>query len=198
MWRISPTFLDSFGYYLSIEDDEQSKTARQELIDRLAGVKHEPNEAMQKGIDFENAVLAYWINEQVQPSSPYDECVKEVAEYIKGSISQVHVETEIAGGIVHGYIDFLRGNQIYDVKTCSSYDVGKYLGRNQHLVYLYALRNDNIRRFQYMITDFRNVYKEDYFYNPNIEKQLTANIREFLTYLENDKEMKDAFMEKNK
>lgn len=197
MFRISPSLLDSFGYYLSIEDTEKSAQSRQEIIDGLNGIKV-TNEAMQAGTDFENAVVkAVQFNFVPTDDKMYDACVVECADEVRGSIYQYHVEKEFCGVLIHGVIDFLRANRIIDTKTTSKYEIGKYRDKNQHLIYLSCLQDEGVDRFTYLVTDFKNVYKEDYFWNPKMLDTLKANIHEFLDYLENDAEMKQAFIAKD-
>jgi hypothetical protein len=192
MKRLSPTLLDSFAYYLSV-DEEQSADKRQELLNRLNGVKLPPNEAMQRGIDFENAVIAACNGKYEFSSEKYDLCVKEVSEIVQGGFSQYPVFLEIAGVRIDGFIDFLKLNTIFDVKTTSKYEVGKYQFNNQHLVYLLALRQEKINRFVYLATDLSNVYPEEYFFHPDMENQLRSNVIAFLDYLTNDYEMQEAY-----
>lgn len=193
MKRLSPTLLDSFAYYLSIDDCEQSADKRQELLDRLNGVSLPPNEAMQRGIDFENAVIAACNGKYEFSNEKYDYCVKEVCEIVQGGFSQYPVSFEMCDVKIDGFIDFLKLNTVFDVKTTKKYEVGKYQFNNQHLVYLLALRQERINRFVYLVTDFSNVYQEEYFYHPEIENKLRSNIVAFLDYLTNDYEMQEAY-----
>ena len=196
MYQISPTFLDSFAYYIAKEDGEQE---RAELLARLRGEPTEISESMQRGIDFETAVGKFrdGTYEMVPGQESYDSCVMEISRLVAGGIPQMHVERELGGVLVHGYIDFLNANWIYDIKTTKSYEVGKYLQRNQHLAYLYCLEPCDIRHFGYLVTDFRNVYAEDYHWHPSFTDRLRGNIAAFFDYLEVDKEMREAFEAKN-
>ena len=69
--------------------------------------------------------------------------VQEAAEYFKGSLSQVQVSAPIdtCYGMVelYGYIDELRGDKVYDIKTTSSYEFGKYAEGWQRHLYPYCL-----------------------------------------------------------
>lgn len=194
MNRISPTLLDSFGYYMSIEDDERSAVVRGELLARLRREEREPSAAMQKGLDFEAHVVRALKNEYLTSGDlKYDACVQEVADFVEGGLHQVHIQAEVNGVLVHGYIDFLCGNLIVDVKTTKKYTMGKYYSGNQHLVYMYALRPAKITSFSYLVTDFRNVYREDYSWNPKMLDQIKSNLADWFGYLENDPEMREAY-----
>jgi hypothetical protein len=193
MLYISPTFLDSFRRYLTLESVEASDAARQELLDRLRGVKHPPNEAMQRGLDFEADVCAACDRKFEPKNTDYDWYVKEIAEYVDGARRQVHVEAEVLPDItIHGYIDFLLPGLIVDTKTTLAYEWGKYLHNTQHLAYLFAL--PDVRNFEYVVTDFKGVYRERYTWKPEFGNELKARVRQWMNYLECDEEMKEAFM----
>lgn len=192
--RLSPTLLDSFAYYMSIEDNEQSAVKRTELLARLRGEEIQPSEAMLDGIQFEQDVLNTCTGKlNPDTSKPYGECVVEVAEFVYGGTYQYPIRYEFNGIMVEGFIDFLKRNKVVDIKTTSKYDIGKYLFNNQHLAYLLGLRREKINNFVYIVTDFRNVYKEEYNYHPDFENKFQSNISAFLGYLENDNEMKEAY-----
>jgi len=197
MFRISPSQLDSFAYYLSVEDSEKSDAVRQEMLDSLRGIKV-ANEAMQAGIDFETDVFNYAQGiYEAGKNDKYNACVAECAENIYGSIYQYHVERVIDGVCIHGVIDFLNRNNITDLKACDSYSIGKYQERSQHLIYLACLEDFGIDHFTYLVSDFRNVYKEDYVWQPTMLDTLRGRITRFFDYLENDVEMKTAFEAKD-
>jgi len=184
---------------MSIEDTERSTIARDELLARIRGEKKPPNEAMQRGIDFENNVVLA-MNGKYAPGKidKYAECVLEVAGIVEGSIYQKHVEAEIDGIIIHGYTDFLRRNWIRDCKTTKKYEIGKYQKSNQHLAYLYCLRELGINNFMYVVTNFRQIFTEIYFWQSSFRDDLKSNIIQFFDYLESDSEMKFAYQEKMK
>lgn len=189
---LSPTILDSFAYYLSIDNDEQSEVKRQEIIARFDGKEIVKSEAMQKGIDFEATVLKC-CNEPDKFSYENDKCVVEIADMVRGGIYQ-HSAVCVCGDVyLHCIMDFLKANTVYDVKTTSKYEIGKYGQSNQHLAYLQALRAEKINRFVYLATDFRNVFYEDYNYQPAFEDTLKSNIARFFDYLQSDKEMNQAY-----
>jgi hypothetical protein len=193
---ISPTFLDSFRYFRNAEDEYADK-ARQDLIDRLNGVSV-TSDAMQKGIDFEQSVCDY-IDGKGAPEegTPLFGIVSKISGHVRGASRQVHVSALISPGItVHGYIDFLRGNTIYDVKTTSKYEFPKYLRNCQHIAYMAALKGQGIRTFRYLATDFTDVFVEEYFWRDAMLDDLSGRVGEFLSYLEADSEMKEAFERK--
>jgi len=197
MYRLSASLLDSFDYFLSIEDEEQSIQKRAELIAYLRGEKT-TSEAMQDGLDFEQAVMLCAMGQEPdEKDEKENDCIREIAEQVKGSVYQYHVERQLGNVILHGYTDFLNRNRVDDLKTTKSYEVGKYRNRSQHRIYLYCLQPEKILDFRYIVTDFRNVYHEDYQWQPSYEDDLRTSINRFFEYLENDAEMKQAFETKD-
>jgi hypothetical protein len=195
MLYISPTFLDSFRRYKNMESGEASDAMRLELLERLRGVMRPPNEAMQRGIDFEDDVCAACDMRYTPKTPDYDMYVREVADFVRGARRQIHVEREIMSGIsIHGYIDFLLPGLVVDTKTTLAYEWGKYLHNCQHLAYLYALKPEGITRFEYVVTDFKGVYHEKYDWTPAMDDELRSRIYGWLDYLETDSEMKAAFI----
>jgi hypothetical protein len=195
MLYISPTFLDSFRRYMDMDSGEASDAVRQELLDRLRGVRRPPNEAMQRGTDFETDVCAACDMKYTPKGSDYDMYVKEIADFVRGARRQVHVEAEIIPGItIHGYIDFLLPGLIVDTKTTFNYEWGKYLHNTQHLAYLYALKPEGITRFEYVVTDFKGIYHERYDWTSAFEAHLKSRVWLWMDYIDDDAEMKEAFL----
>jgi|GEM_PF-6059965 len=198
--RISPTLLDSFAYYRSEYGATEEK--RREILDRLRGVSAPPNEAMQFGANFEQAICDHLEGVRTIPvsaSDPYDAAVLEAASIVSGAWRQVHVEYPLTGLItLHGYIDFLTPACVVDTKTTKSYEIGKYLGNMQHRVYLAGLRELGIERFAYVVYDRtqKRIAIEEYFWREAIVDELRGAVNNFLGYLEIDPEMKQAFYEK--
>lgn len=84
----------------------------------------------------------------------------EFANYYKGAITQLYVEAELPTSLgvvkLYGYIDELMPSSVHDIKTTSSYSVGKFKKNFQHLVYPYALtmKGNNVTRFEYNVVEF--------------------------------------------
>jgi hypothetical protein len=196
MYYLSPTFLDSFRHYQNAGDEWADK-ARKDLIDRLCGVGA-ASEAMQKGIDFEKGLCDYCDGAgSLHEGEPLFAIMEEMAGHIRGAERQVHVAIQVSPGItVHGYIDFLQKNTIYDVKTTRNYEFPKYLRNCQHLAYMAALERRGIRTFRYLITDFSGVFVEEYNWMDAMLGELRGRALEFMSYLDIDPEMKEAFMRK--
>lgn len=69
--------------------------------------------------------------------------IEEVARYFSNSISQVYTSAEIETSYgtveLYGYIDELRMNRVYDIKTTKSYQFGQYKKYWQQHLYPYCL-----------------------------------------------------------
>lgn len=192
---LSPTFLDSFRHYQDA-DAEYADKARRGLIDRLDGVPA-GSEAMRRGVEFEQAVCDRLDGKEEKAGPALGRVIGEAAGHVRGALRQVHVSAPVAPGVtVHGYIDFLRGNTIYDVKTTGRYEFPKYLRNCQHLAYMAALSRYGIRTFKYLATDFSSLYVEEYRWDGSMLDDLRGRAMDFLSYLETDPEMKEAFERK--
>lgn len=71
------------------------------------------------------------------------ELIKEASEYFKGSLNQVYTSAIISTSYgevqLYGYIDELRKDKVYDIKTTKSYQFGKYSKYWQRHIYPYCL-----------------------------------------------------------
>lgn len=101
---------------------------------------------------------------------PLNICM-EFSNYFKGAITQQYVESTIktcyGDVLLYGYIDELMPTSVHDIKTTGQYSFGKFKDHSQHLVYPYCLiKNGNdIRTFEYDVTDFKETYKEVYVFD---------------------------------
>lgn len=135
--------------------------------------------------------------------------IKEAADYLKGSLSQVYtsaiIETKYGNVELYGYIDELRHNKVYDLKTTKKYEFGKYSKYWQRHLYPYCLIESGacteIESFEFtcyqlsggtektpMITGKK--YPEVYNYNHEQSKALLkAHCERFIEFLEENKEL---------
>ena len=82
---------------------------------------------------------------------------KEVAEYFSGSLCQMYVEapieTKYGTVLLYGYPDYVRMDMVYDLKTTSKYEFGKYQKYWQQHVYPWALTEsgkcEGIKAFEF-------------------------------------------------
>ena len=149
MYLVTTTLLNSWGYLWKVgEDYEQSAWA--DFLDLLNKVKKPPNEAMQRGLQFEADCMAGM--------------VPGISELIKGGAFQYSASKEIKVGsesvLLYGKIDVLKAGIIYDIKSTSKYELQKYHDSVQHHIYLTLV--PNAIKFVYLINDGEHTYQETY------------------------------------
>lgn len=172
------------GDYI-LSPDEMAERLEVELINQINRCLKEPNEAADAGTAFNEVVdcLIHKKNTdrqdiklktlRRQDGSPVcieakmngftfnfdiDLC-RELAEYYRGAISQYLVQADLqtmhGNVLLYGYIDEWVGSKIYDIKTTSMYDFGKFERKTQRLVYPYCAIESgltrNIDSFEYTI-----------------------------------------------
>ena len=135
--------------------------------------------------------------------------IKGAADYLKGSLSQVlttaTIETRYGLVELYGYIDELRYNKVYDLKTTKKYDFGKYEKYWQRHVYPYCLLESGecteIESFEFTAYQLSGgteknpiitgkMFPEVYTYNHEQSKSLIKNHCErFIEFLEENKHL---------
>lgn len=182
-FKIYPTLLDSFSKY--IKDEEANL---QDLLDRINRVPIE-SEATKKGKLFNRVIDDLIISpldidgmDVIYVDEFYFKAsvLKEVVSLLRGAISNIYtegiIETKYGPVLLYGYIDELKGGGCIELKTTNRYEFPKFINNWQHRVYPFCLKQQGIYVdiFEYIITDFNNVYRESYV--PNFDKD-TINIR---------------------
>ncbi len=103
----------------------------------------------------------------------YGECymsgpAKEICDRLEGSVKQLFVKTTLnvdgAEVELYGYLDYLKQYRVTDLKTTKAYELGKYKNSLQLHFYPVALidAGNDIQEFEFLVTDFDNVYTEVY------------------------------------
>lgn len=117
--------------------------------------------------------------------------VKEFVDYFRGAASQVFcsgtLETQYGDVELYGYIDELIQDTVFDIKTTSRYEFGKFRMAWQKDVYPFCLdqMGCRIRGFEYTVTDFRNTYQEWYdFHYDDSRQRLREHCERFIEFLE--------------
>ena len=197
-YLITPSLLNSYAYY--IQDEFKSPAdSRADFLRTLSREKFEPNEAMAKGIDFEDKILRM-ATLNLLPAEFDDEqdrIVEEIAKIVKGGIWQESAKKELKIGnqefLLYGRTDVIKRDTIYDIKFTGSYELGKFIDSSQHLIYLYC---SGLPNFSYLISDGKDWWREDYHNHAGVEDEIKSKVSDFLSYLENDKESKEMFINK--
>ncbi len=121
---------------------------------------------------------------------------REFADYYKGALTQQRVSAllpTVFGPVeVYGVIDELMPLSVHDIKTTSSYYVGKYRDHWQHVVYPYCLMQggSDVRLFEYNVTDFKQTYTESYTFVPERDiPRLTEHCEDFIRFLNDNRNL---------
>ena len=216
MYKIYPTLIDNYNYYMVSEMSDK------EMIDRINRVETPVTDAQIKGKGLNNLVDAMlqgykptiiesrqayvWV-EPIQKITDlfYDaekpdtitlefdiKIVDEIVCKLKGATIQAYSEaiisTDYGDVLLYGYQDYLIRDKIIDLKTTSRYDFPKYYNAFQHKCYLYTMRESGnyINLFDYIITDFRHVFIESYNWHDNMIGEMKAQLSRFLGFVESN------------
>lgn len=215
-YLITPSLLQSFQYFIDYDEDEacakysQGDTIakvktnaqiRTEFLQTLSREKFSPNEAMQAGIEFEDRIKALCdgaINSSI--GWKYDDAAKEIAGTVWNGAWQEKCSREIElnneNYLLYGKMDVVKRDWIYDIKfvtKTSNYEVGKFLNSVQHRIYLFCT---GFSKFAYLVSDGKQVWREEYRANSDDESFIKNKISEFRNYLKNDSEMELMFLTK--
>ena len=197
-YLITPSLLNNFSYYLQ-DEFKSPADSRADFLKTLSREKFEPNEAMAKGIFFEDSVNDFCKGAlKIEVKEPcYWDCVKSIGDIVKGGLWQQSVKKEITVGnqefLLYGRTDVIKRDTVYDIKFTGNYELGKFLGSSQHLIYLYCTGLPN---FSYLISDGKDWSREDYVNDGTVENRIKSMISDFMSYLENDLEAKEMFINK--
>lgn len=122
--------------------------------------------------------------------------VREFSDYFKGASTQVFVEgilpTCFGNVKLYGYIDELLPFSVHDIKTTSSYKIGKFKKNWQHIVYPYCLNcmGNDVKAFEYNVTDFKETYTETYIFDKDRDvRKLREEVEDFIIFLKENREL---------
>ncbi len=199
-YSIYPTLLDSFYWY------KRGYNEKQELINKINRIKTEMPEAARKGVAFENVInilLKSGNHPLLMDVEHYEssgfifktEIVNRIAaKLINATKQQEYIESVVqtpVGGIkVYGFIDYTYPDMFVDLKTTGSYKKDKYEINNQHKCYplLAQLNGRDVRKFNYLITDFTQMYTEPYIHTQSMIDEFVFNLVEFTEFLERERD----------
>lgn len=182
-YLITQSLLASWQYLFDCAEGQEEK-AMEDFLKALRREPIEATEAMQNGIDFENAVNAYLKDSTETPDDRWGDTYKEVAEVVRGAQSQVvaYKEKTIAGRnfLLYARCDFVRAGRIIDTKFVGKYEAGKYFASPQHPVYLECI--PQAHEFVYLVSDGKDIYQERY---PRADiENVDRLVENFISYLE--------------
>jgi len=176
-YNLYPTLLNLFDYY------QKGYIEKAEFLNRINRVPLPPTESQARGSSFEEAVIK-GVNEE----SFDTEIISKVRALLPRPMlkTQVYCEYQLENVLLYGYIDVIGKTLAVDIKTTNSYQPGRFAHSHQNF-YLPALRSKGIRTLRYVITDFQDVYQENYDQTIDFAVQKTQ-IKLFCNFLEEHRE----------
>lgn len=175
-YKFYATLLDAFVWY---QADEWSADPEKNFIDKINRVPiSEPaslkrvskGSALNDGID--NLLKSKTI--EVSQSCSFSvngfdfdfpkHIVNDLLQRFSNSIIQPYFESQIRDVLHYGYGDYLREDEIIDLKTTSKYEIGKYNKSMQRFVYplICNLNQIEINKFTFVATDGKSIFPEHY------------------------------------
>lgn len=172
-YKLYPSLLGCFDRF------ERGYIGEQELLDRINRVPIPQTDAQSRGVSFEDAVIKGIGEESFDP-----EILSKVRSYLPRPMlkTQVYCEYQLNDSLIYGYVDVIGKMLAVDIKTTGKYREGCFAKSHQNF-YLPALRTKGIRSLRYVITDFQDVYLEEYDQLADLTYQ-EAQIARFCTFLE--------------
>ena len=172
-YRLYPTLLNTFDRY------QKGYISETILLDRINRVPVPQTLAQAKGSSFEEAVIKGTNEEEFDPEILQKVRILLPRPMIK---TQVYCEHQVDNVLLYGYVDVIGKILAVDIKTTNNYKPGCFALSHQNF-YLPALRSKGIRTLRYIITDFKEVYQEDYDQSTDFSSQ-HVQISHFCEFLE--------------
>lgn len=204
--ELKQSLLDSINRVPFDSEAADKGTAFNEVVDCLIhNRKPEPGSKVQLVSNVESNFIQATINDRI---FLFDLAwCKAAAEYFKGSVSQLFVcatiETKYGTVELYGFVDELKRDTVFDIKTTSKYDFGKYANGWQRHVYPYCLiesgQMESVKAFEYTAYQLKGgtsrtplisgtCYPEYYVYNHEQTVKLLRNHCErFIEFLEENR-----------
>lgn len=124
---------------------------------------------------------------------------QEFANYYKGAVTQQFVEATIPtifdDVLLYGFVDYIMPFCIHDLKTTSSYSVGKFKKHWQHIVYPYCLYKSgcDVQMFEYNVAEigksYYRTYTETYCFKEDRDiPKLSECCEDFIRFLQDNRE----------
>lgn len=205
-YMITHSLLSSWLYSMKENPYETADSDADPMADFLRVLRREPtptNDAMQKGIDFENLITAIVKGIPTAVSHDYNYSTKmteervvpvtehkwypaavQTLQYVNGGLLQVpESKTVTIRGMeifLYGRLDALKAGKIYDIKFSGNYDRGKYIDSTQHPMYLELV--PDAQAFCYVVSNGTDVWTEEY-RREELITTITYIARDFLDWI---------------
>ena len=171
-YLITPSLLNSWKYAISLENDYGNLEDFKKVLSREP---QETTEVQQIGYDYEAFMIENY------------EKTKDGCYQVKLS---KNITTNTGNYVLYGRLDCLKAGVIYDYKYTSNYDVGKYFGSYQTLIYFELC--PEATEFVYLICnnykkgkslEELNLYRENYMRDSLEEIKISQEIDNFISWL---------------
>ena len=178
--RLTKSLLDAWLYSFKVEDgwDKFLLTLNREKVP--------VTEAMLDGVRYENCLNAVLNGETIPEDHEWYKPITEMAEELHGAQQQVVLfqDTEVDGQpiLLHGVLDYLVAGEIYDCKFTKRYHLNKYFWEYTTQTAMYLALVPEAKRFTYIISDGKWVYRERY--PREIVPPIEPTIKNFLEFCE--------------
>ena len=209
---ITPTLMDSHDWLLKCPQSWKEK-AYNDLSNTLNRAKWEPNEAVKQGIKFEKIVYKYANHPDRErllslmgASKYFISVCNQLTGYYFHQKGKKIVTIDGVEYCIYGRYDAIRkAEKIIDLKTTKKFTKKNYLSKWQHRFYTYV---EKIKHFEYIVAEWNDVENNDYSIKEihnvkyeaenfeEIEKELFNKIEVFISFINEDENLKDAYYNK--
>ncbi len=176
-YKVYPTLLNLYARF------EKGLASEQELLDRINRVPVPQTEAQAKGVSFEDAVLKGTDEELFDP-----DIIIRSRLLLPDPVlaTQVYCEHLIGETLFYGFVDAVGRALAVDLKSTAKYTEGRFEEDHQNL-YLPALQKKGVSKLRYVITDFSDLFTEEYDLSTDFSVQF-RQIQAFTEFLEQHRE----------
>lgn len=183
-YLITPSLLNSWKYAISLDNEYGNLEDFKKVLSRE---QFESSEAIELGFKFEEFMINNY------------EPTKNGCYQVKLS---KNITTNTGDYVLYGRLDCLKAGIIYDYKHTGSYDVGKFYGSYQTLIYFELC--EEASEFCYLICnnykegktlEELNLYRENYLRESLKEIDIKQEIDNFISWLKAN-ELYDLYCEK--
>lgn len=196
MYLITPSLLNSWKYYISVEDEEKEAEQREKILATFRREEIEPTPIMEFGREFEDDVLKWSdnISFKTTQSHEYGCAVINIGDIVMGGTWQMPCKRTYKDFLLYGRMDVVKGPAIYDIKTTQRYEIGKFRDSAQHRLYLYCTE---LEYCEYLVAEvylskdgpvIKSLSAERY-----TNRDIEPMVDEFISWLDNDAELKELY-----
>lgn len=175
-YKVYPSLLNLFARL------EKGLISEEELLNRINRVPIPQTEAQARGVSFESAVL----NGTDEDLFDVDIIIRARAQLPKPILNtQFYCQHLIGEVLFYGFVDVVGQTLAVDLKSTKNYSGARFETDHQNL-YLLALQKRGIKSLKYVITDFSDLFTEEY----DLDTDFSVQMRQIATFV--------GFLEENR